>query len=283
MNWTRRLSVLFGLGYLAWSGAAQAAPPDQSPAAQESAREATRHNADGLLKAASQDFDGAIADYSEAIRLDPLFADAYYNRALVKGIKQDFDGAIKDFLTTVAIDPKNSRAFFNLGRLKASRDDLVGAIADLSQSLALNPNDAATYLERGRAERRHRELNAASIDFERARALDARLRPGGPQPSLARAGRYRVGNGVSTPKVVREVKPRYTADAMVAKVQGSVLLECVVDVDGSVSDARVTQPLDPVLDIQALNAARQWQFEAGTKDGSPVPVLVIIELTFTLK
>jgi TonB family protein len=284
MNWTcRRLSVVFCVGYLACCGAAQAALPDQSPAAQQSVQEATRHNADGLLRVASQDFDGAIADYSEAIRLDPLFADAYYNRALAKGIKQDFDGAIKDFLTTIAIDPKNSRAFFNLGRLRASRDDFVGAIADFSQSLALNPNDAATYVERGRAERRHREPNAASIDFERARALDARLRPGGPQPSLARAGRYRMGNGVTTPKVVREVKPRYTADAMVARVQGSVLVECVVDVDGTVSDARVAQPLDPVLDIQALNAARQWQFEPGTKDGSPVPVIVVLELTFTMR
>ena len=88
---------------------------------------------------------------------------------------------------------------------------------------------------------------------------------------------------MTTPKVVREVKPRYTADAMFSRVQGSVLLECVVDVDGTVSDARVERSLDPVLDIQALNAARQWQFEPGTKDGMPVPVLVAIELSFTLK
>jgi len=110
-----------------------------------------------------------------------------------------------------------------------------------------------------------------------------RLRPGGPQLSLVRDVRYRSGNGVGTPRVVREVKPRYPADALLARVQGSVVMECVVDVDGTVSDARVERSLDPVLDIEALNTARQWQFEPGTKDGRPVPVVVRIELTFTLK
>jgi TonB family protein len=235
-----------------------------------------------LLRTAISDFDGAIADYSEAIRLDPLFGDPIYNRGLAKASKGDFDGAATDIAASIVLAP-TARAFYNLGRLEVRKDDLVGAITDFSQALALDAHDAITYLERGRAERRHGDINAAGLDFERARALDVRLKPGTPQTSLAREGRYRIGSGVTTPKVVREVKPRYTSDAMLAKVQGSVLLECVVDVDGTVSDARVDRSLDPVLDIQALNAARQWQFEPGTKDGMPVPVLVVIELTFTLK
>ena len=49
-------------------------------------------------------------------------------------------------------------------------------------------------------------------------------------------GVYRLGNGVTTPRVLREVKPQYTSDAMRAKVQGTVLLECVVQPDGTVGD-----------------------------------------------
>src|SRR5207247_10319546 len=93
------------------------------------------------------------------------------------------------------------------------------------------------------------------------------------------------GSGVTTPQLVREVKPAYTGDAMRAKVQGSVLVQCGVNADGSVGDARVVRSLDPVfgLDEEALKAARQWRFRPGTYRGEPVAVLITIELTFTLR
>ncbi|MEW6319836.1 MAG: energy transducer TonB [Acidobacteriota bacterium] len=98
-------------------------------------------------------------------------------------------------------------------------------------------------------------------------------------------GAYRPGAGITVPRVVREVKPQYTADAMRAKVQGTVWVECIVLPDGTVGDVRVTRSLDPVfgLDQEAVRAAREWRFIPGTKDGEPVPVIVTIELTFTLR
>jgi periplasmic protein TonB len=98
-------------------------------------------------------------------------------------------------------------------------------------------------------------------------------------------GAYRPGSGVSVPRVVREVKPQYTADAMRAKVQGMVWVECIVMPDGSVGEARITKSLDNVfgLDQEALKAARQWKFVPGTRQGEPVPVIITIELTFTLR
>jgi periplasmic protein TonB len=101
----------------------------------------------------------------------------------------------------------------------------------------------------------------------------------------AGGGAYRPGSGVTLPRVVREVKPQYTADAMRAKVQGTVLLECVVMPDGSVSEVQVVRSLDSVfgLDQEAVKAARQWQFMPGTRQGEPVPVFITIELSFTLR
>ena len=95
----------------------------------------------------------------------------------------------------------------------------------------------------------------------------------------------RPGNGVETPKVLREVKPQYTPQAMRAKIQGQVLLECVVNTDGSVSNIKVVRSLDSSfgLDQEAVKAARQWQFVPGTRLGQPVPVLVTIEIAFTLR
>jgi protein TonB len=98
-------------------------------------------------------------------------------------------------------------------------------------------------------------------------------------------GVYRPGSGVTLPRVLREVKPQYTSDAMRAKVQGTVLLQCVVKPDGSVGDVQVVRSLDSAfgLDLEAIKAARQWRFAPGTRLGEPVPVLVTIELTFTLR
>jgi periplasmic protein TonB len=98
-------------------------------------------------------------------------------------------------------------------------------------------------------------------------------------------GVYRPGNGVNLPKVLREVRPNYTSDAMRAKVQGVVVLECVVRPDGTVGDVQIVRSLDSTfgLDQEAIKAAKQWRFAPGTRMGEPVPVLVSIELTFTLR
>jgi protein TonB len=98
-------------------------------------------------------------------------------------------------------------------------------------------------------------------------------------------GVYQPGNGVTLPKVQHEERPAYTSDAMRAKVQGTVLLQCVVRPDGTVGDVQVVRSLDPTfgLDQQAVNAARRWRFFPGTRLGEPVSVLVTIELTFTLR
>ena len=98
-------------------------------------------------------------------------------------------------------------------------------------------------------------------------------------------GPFRPGNNVAPPRLLREVKPQYTAEAMRAKVQGTVWLEVVVLPDGTVGDVRITKSLDPVfgLDQQAMDAARQWRFAPGTRFGEPVPVLVGLELYFNLR
>jgi len=98
-------------------------------------------------------------------------------------------------------------------------------------------------------------------------------------------GAYHPGNGVDLPRVIREVKPQYTADAMRAKVQGTVWLECIVLPDGTVGSVQVVKSLDPTfgLDQEAIKAAKQWRFVPGTRMGQPVPVIVTIELTFTLR
>jgi protein TonB len=96
---------------------------------------------------------------------------------------------------------------------------------------------------------------------------------------------YRPGNGVTTPTVVTEVKPDYTDEAKRARIQGNVILDTVVNSDGSVTDVKVARSLDEMwgLDKQAVTAAKQWKFKPGMKDGKAVAVRVMIEMTLTLK
>lgn len=97
-------------------------------------------------------------------------------------------------------------------------------------------------------------------------------------------GAYRPGAGIRSPTVLKEVKPQYTSDALRVKIQGSVQLEAVVRADGTVGDVRVTRSLDRVhgLDQEAIKAARQWLFTPATREGKPVPIVVVLELTFTI-
>jgi protein TonB len=93
------------------------------------------------------------------------------------------------------------------------------------------------------------------------------------------------GNGVSWPRLVRDVRPAYTADAMRARITGSVGLSCVVDRDGSVRDCRLTRSLDRRhgLDEEALRAARLWKFLPARRRDEPVPVRVTIDMDFSLR
>ena len=94
---------------------------------------------------------------------------------------------------------------------------------------------------------------------------------------------YKPGDGVTLPRVIKEVKPKYSQSALQAKVQGTVWLRAVVKADGQVGDIEVARSLEDSLDIEAIEAARQWEFAPGTREGKPVAVEITIEMTFTLK
>jgi TonB family protein len=91
--------------------------------------------------------------------------------------------------------------------------------------------------------------------------------------------------GVTLPKVVSEVKPQYTPEAMRARIEGTVIMNTVVRTDGTPGDIEVTRSLDTEygLDKQAVVALGQWRFEPGLKNGKPVPVRVTVEMRFTLR
>jgi len=96
-------------------------------------------------------------------------------------------------------------------------------------------------------------------------------------------GAYRLGNGVVPPTLLKEVKPRYTAEAMRQRIQGTVALEVVVSYEGIPVSIRVTRSLDPGLDEEAIAAMREWRFHPARVGNTPVDVLVTVLLDFNVR
>lgn len=108
------------------------------------------------------------------------------------------------------------------------------------------------------------------------------LGPGeGPGVGGGRAGE----GGISWPDRIREVKPQYTAAAMQMKIQGSVLIDAVIGIDGKIVRARVVRSLDSRygLDQAAIKAVLDTQMKPCRKDGKPVVCVAPFELQFSLR
>jgi len=96
-------------------------------------------------------------------------------------------------------------------------------------------------------------------------------------------GAYSVGGGVSAPVPIYKPEPAYSEEARKAKYQGTVVLWIVVDAQGNVAPGiRVVKPLGLGLDEKAVETVKTWKFKPGMRGGTPVPVRVMVEVTFRL-
>ena len=105
------------------------------------------------------------------------------------------------------------------------------------------------------------------------------------QGGLEGGGPMHPGGDVSWPRLLRDSKPQYTADALRAHAQGLIELRVVVLADGSVGGVDIVRGFQPPfgLDDEAIKAVRRWRFEPARRAGRPIAVVVPVELSFTLR
>jgi lipoprotein NlpI len=108
----------------------------------------------GLAYQDKHDYDRAIADYDEAIRLDPKYDPAFNNRGAAYLAKGGLDRAIADFNEAIRFDPRDSGQYLNRGLANLYSGSLPEALADLNQSSELDPKSAYAALWRDVVERR---------------------------------------------------------------------------------------------------------------------------------
>ena len=118
------------------------------------------------------EYDKAIADFDQAIRLKPNFADVYVRRGNAWFHKGEYDKAIADYNQVLRVNPNDDVAYNNRGNAWDYKGEHDKAIADYNQVLRLNPNDAVAYNNRGEALRKKGEFDKALADYNQAIRLN---------------------------------------------------------------------------------------------------------------
>jgi len=125
----------------------------------------------GIAYVNKNDYDRAITDLNEAIRLNPNYAIAYYNRGNAYRKKNDNDRAIADYTQAIRHRPDYAWAYFNRGVAYYNKKDYDRAIADYTQAIRLDPNDADAYQNRGNAYKAKGDTARANVDYAKAKEL----------------------------------------------------------------------------------------------------------------
>lgn len=131
---------------------------------------------------------------------------------------------------------------------------------------------AAFHYERGLLRLARNSLDAA---LDKSRDDQKRFAGYLPGRSAGPAG------GMTGPVKTKDVRPSYPRDALSSRVQGTVLIEALIDTSGKVGRAHILSK-PSVFDAAALNAVLQWEFAPATRNGAPVTTAMTTTVSFSL-
>jgi tetratricopeptide (TPR) repeat protein len=145
---------------------------DYSQAVALDPKDSYAYNDRGAAYDDQNDYTHAIADYTQAIALDPNYTFAYSNRGNTYRHMNDLDHAIADYSQAITLDPKFAAAYANRGLSYHNKGDLDHAIADYDQAITLDPSDDTDYVNRGLVYYDKKAYDSAIADYDQAITLD---------------------------------------------------------------------------------------------------------------
>ena len=151
-------------------------------------------NSRGVAYIETGNYDGAIADLSEAIRLDAKNARAYNNRGWAHNEKKNYQRALADLDEAIRLDPNYAYAYNNRGNAHRGKNDFDRAIADYSEAIRLDPKFAYPYNNRGWVHLERRDYDRAIVDFTEAIRLNPKYAPGLQQSRQCASRQERIGS-----------------------------------------------------------------------------------------
>jgi TonB family protein len=249
------LKILGVLGLAVASAPAQVAVQSVSPSANET--EATPR----ILQL------GDPVELGQSLRtIDPVIPDRFRKKngfAVLHGIITT-DGAFKD-LVVVSGDPAlAATAIAAVQQWRYSPCTLNGAPVELPIYLAF-------------------DFKKGGVKSRIEPDLAFPIAPTKPiEEQLAAGQLFRIGGGVTPPRVVNSPNPEFSETARVGKFSGVVVLSMIIEPDGVPGDIWVKQKLGLGLDQKAIETVRRWRFRPATKNGQPVAVPINVEVSFHL-
>ncbi len=139
-------------------------------------RNADSYRNRGLTYAEKGQYDQAISDFTDALKIDPKDFYAFYYRGIVYMKKGQTDQAISDYTRAIEIDPKYAHAYYNRGAAYGIMGQYDQAISDFTKVSEIDPVNANAYWGRGTAYCRKGQVDLGLLDLNNAKKLDANLK-----------------------------------------------------------------------------------------------------------
>ncbi len=178
-----------------------------------------------------------------------------------------WDRAAAEYSEALALDGDEPYWHAALAQALDAQGDAEGAKLECAQAAALSPDDSGLASGCGLKS----GTKAQNPDG------DQQKNAGGTKIET-----FKPGKGITEPVPLHKPEPPYSEKARQAKYQGTTVLSIVVSPEGTVDDARVVRPLGLGLDENALRTIRTWTFRPATRNGQPVSVRVMVEISFRL-
>jgi TonB family protein len=203
---------------------------------------------------------------------------------LIKGRRRRlfFDFANRQMVDTADVHPGSprSRLFAKFGD-KSWKKFIKGADIELDVALPSSPRDekdvaqALSNIFLFPAD----EMAEAVPDYWKFFVL---RQEGKPAPRAIIPSDFRVGSGLNPPHAQFAPNPEYSDTARQAGYAGTAVLWLVIDQKGEPSQVTISVPVGLGLDEKAVEAVSRWHFDPASKGGQPVPVQIVVEVTFRL-
>jgi tetratricopeptide (TPR) repeat protein len=146
-------------------------------------RLAAAFNNRGVAYRVKGEYDKAIADFNEAIKLRPEFANAFNNRGVAYRNVGDLGRAVADYDQAIRLKPDYTAAFYNRGIALNQRGEYERAVVDFTSVLRVDPNNATVLYRRGAAYLSEGDVVAGNADIAAAKASNSHI-----EEEMARTG-----------------------------------------------------------------------------------------------
>jgi predicted Zn finger-like uncharacterized protein len=217
-------------------------------------RSAVAHAGLAQVLLASHDYEQALQESNEAIRLDATLARPYVYRGRIYDHRTDRVRALAQFDEAIRLDPKLAPAYAYRGLTHADLGKHEEALADCAEAIRLEPTLAAAYIARGHAQQRHGDYDRAVADIAEALRLDPKSAWAYRIRALIDLGKKDYDRAVADCTEALRLDPAY---ALAYNTRGYTYLQ-KKDYDLALADCTEALRLDPQLAVAYGNRARAW-------------------------